>query len=77
MVAPFRAALLPGYAKLASDGAHLRAGFSTTFEIIVMVALPIAVAIGLLADPLVADRVGGAMAGRHSGSQGARDLWRH
>ena len=53
MVAPVRAALLPGYAQLASDRARLRAGFATTFGIIVMVALPIAVAIGLLADPLV------------------------
>ena len=31
MVAPVRAALLPGYAKLASDGERLRAGFATTF----------------------------------------------
>ena len=53
MVAPVRAALLPGYSKLASDRERLRAGFATTFGLIVMTALPIAVAIGLLADPLV------------------------
>ena len=53
MVAPVRAALLPGYAKLASDRARLSAGFPTTFGLIVMVAMPVAVAIGLLADPLV------------------------
>jgi lipopolysaccharide exporter len=53
MVAPVRAALLPGYAKLASDRERLRAGFATTFGLIVIVALPVAVSIGLLADPLV------------------------
>jgi lipopolysaccharide exporter len=53
MVAPVRAALLPGYAKLASDRARLSAGFSTTFGLIIMIAMPIAAGIGLLADPLV------------------------
>jgi O-antigen/teichoic acid export membrane protein len=53
MVAPVRAALLPGYAKLASDRERLRASFATTFGLIVIVALPVAVNIGLLADPLV------------------------
>jgi O-antigen/teichoic acid export membrane protein len=53
MVAPVRAALLPGYAKLASDRERLRAGFSTTFGLIVMIAMPVAAGIGLMADPLV------------------------
>ena len=53
MVAPIRAAILPGYAKLASDHERLRASFATTFGAIVIVAVPVAVGLGLLADPLV------------------------
>jgi O-antigen/teichoic acid export membrane protein len=53
MVAPIRAAILPGYAKLASDQERLRASFAATFGSIVMVAAPVAVGIGLTADPLV------------------------
>jgi PST family polysaccharide transporter len=53
MVAPIRAAILPGYAKLASDQARLRASFATTFGTIVIVAVPVAVGLGLIADPLV------------------------
>jgi lipopolysaccharide exporter len=53
MVAPVRAALLPGYSKLASDRQRLSAGFSNTFGVIIMTAMPIAVGIGFLADPLV------------------------
>jgi lipopolysaccharide exporter len=53
MVAPIRAAILPGYAKLASDQERLRASFAATFGTIVMMAVPVAVGIGLTADPLV------------------------
>lgn len=53
MVAPIRTAILPGYAKLAFDRERLRAGFTTTFGLIVMLALPVAVGLGLLAEPLV------------------------
>jgi O-antigen/teichoic acid export membrane protein len=53
MVAPVRAALLPGYAKLATDRERLSGSFSTTFGLIIMIAMPIAVGIGVLADPLV------------------------
>ncbi|MGH6792894.1 MAG: lipopolysaccharide biosynthesis protein, partial [Methyloceanibacter sp.] len=53
MVAPVRAALLPGYAKLAAQGERLRSGFATTFGLIIMAAMPVAVGIGLMADPLV------------------------
>jgi PST family polysaccharide transporter len=53
MVAPIRAAILPGYAKLASDRERLRASFAATFATIVMVAVPVAVGIGLTADSLV------------------------
>ena len=53
MVAPIRAAILPGYAKLASDHDRLRASFAATFGTIVIVAVPVAVGLGLLADPLV------------------------
>ena len=53
MVAPIRAAILPGYAKLASDQERLRASFAATFGTIVMVALPVAIGIGLTADSLV------------------------
>ena len=53
MVAPIRAAILPGYAKLASDQEQLRASFAATFGTIVMVAAPVAVGIGLTSDSLV------------------------
>jgi lipopolysaccharide exporter len=53
MVAPIRAAILPGYAKLASDYERLRASFAATFGTIVIVAVPVAVGLGLIADPLV------------------------
>jgi lipopolysaccharide exporter len=53
MVAPIRAAILPGYAKLASDRERLRASFAATFGAIVMVALPVAAGLGLMAEPLV------------------------
>jgi lipopolysaccharide exporter len=53
MVAPIRAAILPGYAKLASDHERLRASFAATFGTIVVVAAPIAVGLGLVAEPLV------------------------
>lgn len=53
MVAPIRAAILPGYAKLASDQERLRASFAATFGAIVMLAVPVAVGIGLTAEPLV------------------------
>jgi lipopolysaccharide exporter len=53
MVAPIRAAILPGYAKLASDHERLRASFAATFGTIVIAAVPVAVGLGLIADPLV------------------------
>lgn len=53
LVAPIRRALLPGYAKLAHDTEALRRSFIDGFALIVMIAAPIAVGIGLVADPLV------------------------
>ena len=53
MVAPIRAALLPGYAKLASDRERLMSSFTATFWTIVIVAMPVAAGLGLTADPLV------------------------
>jgi PST family polysaccharide transporter len=53
LVAPIRRALLPGYAKLAHDPEALRRSFVDGFALIVMIATPIAVGIGLVADPLV------------------------
>jgi lipopolysaccharide exporter len=53
MVAPIRAAILPGYAKLAADPDRLRASFAATFGTIVMLAVPVALGIALTADPLV------------------------
>ncbi len=66
MVAPIRAAILPGYAKLASDQERLRASFAATFGTIVMVAAPVAVGIGLTADSLVTAGPGREMAGGHT-----------
>ncbi len=53
LVAPVRRAILPGYAKLAHDMVELRRSFIDSFALILMVAIPVAVGIGLLADPLV------------------------
>jgi len=59
MVAPIRSAILPGYAKLAADRGRLRADFVTTFGIIVIVAMPLAVGLALTADSLVRLLLGG------------------
>lgn len=53
LVAPIRRALLPGYAKLAHDPEALRRSFVDGFALIMMIAAPVAVGMGLVADPLV------------------------
>jgi len=53
LVAPIRRALLPGYAKLAHDHEALRRSFIGGFALIVMIASPVAIGMGLVADPLV------------------------
>ena len=53
LVAPIRRALLPGYAKLVHDLAALRKSFVDGFALIMMFAAPVAIGLGLVADPLV------------------------
>ncbi len=53
LLAPIRRALLPGYAKLAHDPVALRKSFSDGLALLVMVAGPVAIGVGLVADPMV------------------------
>ena len=53
LVAPIRRALLPGYAKLNEDSIALQQSFVDSFALILLLAIPAALGIGLLADPLV------------------------
>lgn len=53
LLAPLRRAMLPGYAKLATDRAALGDAFLDNLALIAMVLTPAAIGIGLVADPLV------------------------
>ena len=53
LVAPIRRALLPGYAKMAQDAELLSRSFIDIWAITLAVAAPMAIGIGLVADPLV------------------------
>jgi O-antigen/teichoic acid export membrane protein len=53
LMAPIRRALLPGYAKIAGDAAHMRSMFVDVFALTLWIGAPIPVAIGLLAEPLI------------------------
>lgn len=56
LIAPVKQALFPGYAKLAHDTALLRKAFLGVYGILVLLALPVAIGIGLTAQffvPLV------------------------
>ena len=53
LLAPIRRALLPGYAKLAHDPEALRRSFVDGLALIMMIAAPVAIGIGLVADPMV------------------------
>lgn len=50
VIAPIKQALFPGYSKLAHDVALLRKAFLDVFGILVLIALPVAVGIGLTAQ---------------------------
>jgi O-antigen/teichoic acid export membrane protein len=50
VIAPIKQALFPGYAKLAHDIVLLRKAFVDAYGILVLVALPIAIGIGLTAE---------------------------
>lgn len=58
LVVPIRRVLIPGYAKLLGESGMLRQAFVDGFAIILLVGLPAAAGIGLLADPLVRTAVG-------------------
>ncbi len=53
LFAPVCRVLLPGYAKLAHDPEALRRSFVDGFALIMMIAAPVAIGIGLVADPMV------------------------
>jgi O-antigen/teichoic acid export membrane protein len=53
IVAPIRRVMLPGFAKLAHDRDLLREAFLNAFALIVLIGLPCAIGIALLADPIV------------------------
>ena len=50
LLQPIRRALLPGYAKLAHDPTLLRKAFLDTYGILVLIALPTAIGLGLTAE---------------------------
>jgi len=53
LVMPIRRVLLPGYSKLLGDRKALKRGFVDGFSIILLVGLPAAAGLGVVADPLV------------------------
>lgn len=53
LLAPLRRAIFPGYAKVAGDSERLRRGFVDVFALVVLIAAPLTLGIGLIADPLV------------------------
>ena len=58
LVMPIRRVLIPGYAKMLEDRETLRQAFVDGFAIILLLGLPIAAGLGLVADPLVRVAVG-------------------
>lgn len=59
LIAPIRRAILPGYARLASDLPALRHSFVKMWATILMLGAPMAIGIWLVADPLVRVFLGG------------------
>jgi lipopolysaccharide exporter len=53
VIGPIQTAILPGYAKLVAGRVGLGGSFAGNFALIVMIALPIALGLGLMAEPLV------------------------
>ncbi|MDH3661629.1 MAG: oligosaccharide flippase family protein, partial [Alphaproteobacteria bacterium] len=53
LMAPIRRALLPGYAKLVAEPERLRAMFIDVFGLTMWIGAPIAIGIGLVAEPTV------------------------
>ena len=53
IVAPIRRVMLPGYSKMLDDLPRLRAAFVNGFALIMLLSAPLAVGVGLVADPLV------------------------
>ena len=58
LVMPIHRALLPGYARLADDMKGLRRAYTTGLSLILMLALPVAAGIALVAEPLVSVALG-------------------
>lgn len=53
IIAPIRRVMLPGYAKVNTDPARMQSGFVDGFALILLIGAPLAIGIGLVADPLV------------------------
>src|SRR3546814_18372835 len=53
LIAPIKQVLFPGYARIAHDIALLRKAFIDVYGILVLVALPVAIGIGLTAEYFV------------------------
>jgi O-antigen/teichoic acid export membrane protein len=53
LLMPLRRAILPGYAKLATDATRLHDVFVDIFSLVFLVSAPLTLGIGLVADPLV------------------------
>jgi O-antigen/teichoic acid export membrane protein len=53
LLMPLRRAILPGYAKLATDVERLHDTFVDIFAVVFLVSAPLTLGIGLVADPLV------------------------
>src|SRR3546814_16843280 len=53
LIAPIKQVLFPGYARIAHDIALLRKAFLDVYGILVLVALPVAIGIGLTAEYFV------------------------
>ncbi len=53
LLMPLRRVLLPAYSKMTDDFGELRRSFIETFTLILLIGLPIAIGISLVADPLI------------------------
>lgn len=60
LLAPLRRAILPGYAKVSGDLEALRKGFVDVFALVWLIGTPVAVGIGVVANPLVRIMLGPA-----------------
>lgn len=58
LIAPINRAVFPGYSRMAEDVALLRATFVDVVAVVILIAVPAAVGIGAVAEPLVRTMLG-------------------